>query len=69
MRVKEIAAPALDVWENEPSPSDHPLLGFDNVLVSPHVAGSTRESRHNNHDDGGGAIAGRAGWEAAAATA
>jgi len=44
---KQIAGAGLDVWEEEPPPADHPLLGFDNVLVSPHTAGITRQSRHN----------------------
>ncbi|MBO0753898.1 MAG: 3-phosphoglycerate dehydrogenase, partial [Bradyrhizobiaceae bacterium] len=37
----------LDVWSTEPPPCDHPLLKFDNVLVSPHTAGVTRETRRN----------------------
>ena len=44
---KQITGAGLDVWEDEPPPSDHPLLRFDNVLVSPHTAGITRQSRHN----------------------
>ena len=47
LREKRIAGAGLDVWEDEPPPSDHPLLKFDNVLVSPHIAGVTRQSRHN----------------------
>ena len=43
----QIAGAGLDVWEDEPPPSDHPLLRFDNVVVSPHTAGITRQSRHN----------------------
>ena len=35
------------MWEDEPPPHDHPLLKFDNVLVSPHTAGATEESREN----------------------
>ena len=42
-----IAGAGLDVWEEEPPPTDHPLMQFDNVLVSPHTAGITRQSRHN----------------------
>jgi D-3-phosphoglycerate dehydrogenase / 2-oxoglutarate reductase len=44
---KRIAGAGLDVWEEEPPPHDHPLLKFDNVLVSPHTAGATEESREN----------------------
>lgn len=47
LTAKTIAGAGLDVWEEEPPPSDHPLLQFDNVLVSPHTAGITRQSRHN----------------------
>jgi len=43
----QIAGAGLDVWEDEPPPSDHPLLQFDNIVVSPHTAGITRQSRHN----------------------
>jgi D-3-phosphoglycerate dehydrogenase / 2-oxoglutarate reductase len=44
---KQIAGAGLDVWEDEPPAADHPLMAFDNVLVSPHTAGITRQSRHN----------------------
>ena len=44
---KQLAGAGLDVWEDEPPPADHPLLRFDNVVVSPHSAGVTRQSRHN----------------------
>jgi D-3-phosphoglycerate dehydrogenase len=47
LTAKQIAGAGLDVWEDEPPPSDHPLLKFDNVVVSPHTAGITRQSRHN----------------------
>jgi len=30
---------ALDVFEQEPLPADHPLWGFDNVHISAHMAG------------------------------
>ena len=35
------------MWAKEPPPTSHPLLQFDNVLVSPHMAGVTREARAN----------------------
>ncbi len=44
---KQIAGAGLDVWEDEPPPHDHRLMAFDNVLVSPHTAGATFESRDN----------------------
>lgn len=47
LRNQQIAGAGLDVWEEEPPAADHPLLAFDNVLVSPHTAGITRQSRHN----------------------
>jgi D-3-phosphoglycerate dehydrogenase / 2-oxoglutarate reductase len=47
LRAKKIAGAGLDVWEKEPPPLDHPLLQFDNVMVSPHTAGVTHEARVN----------------------
>ncbi len=47
LTARQIAGAGLDVWEDEPPPADHPLLRFDNVVVSPHTAGITRQSRHN----------------------
>ena len=44
---KKIAGAGLDVWSKEPPPPDHPLLRFDNVIVSPHTAGVTVETRAN----------------------
>lgn len=44
---KQIAGAGLDVWEEEPPPHDHKLMAFDNVLLSPHTAGATHESRQN----------------------
>jgi phosphoglycerate dehydrogenase-like enzyme len=35
----EIAGAALDVYEQEPLPADHPLWTMPNVLLTPHVAG------------------------------
>jgi D-3-phosphoglycerate dehydrogenase len=35
----------LDVWQVEPPPADHPLLGLDKVLATHHTAGVTVDSR------------------------
>ena len=39
-----IGGAALDVFSTQPLPPDHPYLGFDNVIVTPHMAGITEES-------------------------
>ena len=44
LRSGRIAAAGLDVFETEPTPRENPLLGLDNVVVSPHVAWLTRET-------------------------
>lgn len=40
----DIAGAALDVFAREPLPGDDPLLGVDNLITSPHVAGVTLEA-------------------------
>ena len=39
-----IAAAGLDVLEEEPTPVDNPLLGMDNVVVTPHFASFAQEA-------------------------
>jgi phosphoglycerate dehydrogenase-like enzyme len=40
---RRIAGAALDVFEHEPLPADHPLIGLDNVILTPHWSASTRD--------------------------
>ena len=41
LRERRIAAAVLDVFEREPLPEDSPLWDLENVLITPHVSGST----------------------------
>jgi len=43
LRAGTIAGAAIDVYEKEPPQQDHPLMGMDNVLLTPHNASQTRE--------------------------
>ncbi|MBB6023750.1 phosphoglycerate dehydrogenase-like enzyme [Paenibacillus sp. JGP012] len=43
LRSGKLAFAALDVFEEEPLPADHPLWTMDNVLITPHIAGSTEQ--------------------------
>jgi phosphoglycerate dehydrogenase-like enzyme len=38
---------ALDVFESEPPPADHPLRSQEDVLLSPHTAGATGQAQLN----------------------
>jgi D-3-phosphoglycerate dehydrogenase len=43
-----IAAAAFDHFENEFLPSDHPLASMSNVVLTPHIGGSTIETIENH---------------------
>ena len=44
LRERWIAGAALDVFEEEPLPADNPLIGLDNVILTPHWLPATRQA-------------------------
>ncbi|MCF6123852.1 hydroxyacid dehydrogenase [Mesorhizobium sp. M7A.F.Ca.CA.001.07.2.1] len=44
LQKRRIGGAALDVFATQPLPSNHPYFGFDNVIITPHLAGITEES-------------------------
>ena len=47
IRDKRLTGAAIDVFHPEPPPADFPLLGFDNVLLTPHLAARTYTAIEN----------------------
>ena len=47
IRAKKIAGAAIDVFDPEPPEANYPLLGFDNVLLTPHMAARTHTAVEN----------------------
>ncbi|NND48953.1 MAG: hydroxyacid dehydrogenase [Rhizobiales bacterium] len=43
----QLAGAGVDVWWEEPTPIDHPLLQMENVIATPHSAGVTHEAMEN----------------------
>ncbi len=53
LREGRIGGAALDVFATQPLPPDHPFFGFDNVILTPHMAGHHR-GQHDAHGHGRG---------------
>jgi phosphoglycerate dehydrogenase-like enzyme len=47
LRANRIAGAGIDVFAPEPPPPDFPLLGFENVILTPHVAARTATAMEN----------------------
>jgi len=50
LRMGRIAGAALDVYEQEPLPADHPFTLMGNVILLPHVGSATEEARTMMHE-------------------
>ena len=44
VRSKKLSAAATDVFSKEPPLKDNPLFGIENIILTPHLAGSTLEA-------------------------
>jgi D-3-phosphoglycerate dehydrogenase len=47
LTANRLGGAALDVFEQEPLPADHPLRALDNVVLTPHLGASTAEAQQN----------------------
>jgi phosphoglycerate dehydrogenase-like enzyme len=47
LRKGSLAGAAIDVFEKEPPPADHPLLGLESVVCTPHLGAATTEAQVN----------------------
>ncbi|HJO61106.1 MAG TPA: NAD(P)-dependent oxidoreductase [SAR202 cluster bacterium] len=44
MKTNEFAGAGLDVFDIEPTPTDNPLFQMENVMVTPHSAGTSNRA-------------------------
>ena len=57
LQARSIAGAALDVFEIEPLPADHPFRRLDNVLATPHIGYVTEELYRTFYGDAAASIA------------
>jgi len=48
LKDKRIAGAALDVFDMEPPGKDYPLVGLENVTITPHMAGGSNDAFLNS---------------------
>lgn len=51
LRAKRIAGAALDVFDTEPLPPDHPFRSLDNVVATPHIGFVTQQTYETFYRD------------------
>lgn len=45
IKSKKVAAAAFDVFVQEPLPKDHPFIGIEEIVLTPHLGASTNEAQ------------------------
>lgn len=45
LRAKKLGGAGIDVFSHEPISPDNPLLALDDAILTPHIAGATKEAR------------------------
>ncbi|HNS62807.1 MAG TPA: D-glycerate dehydrogenase [Anaerolineaceae bacterium] len=45
LKFRQIAGAAIDVFETEPIPAHHPILELDNLIITPHIASASKQTR------------------------
>lgn len=48
LKEHRIFGAAIDVFDNEPIPEDDEILKLDNITITPHIAGSTKDAFSNS---------------------
>lgn len=49
LKENRIMGAGLDVFADEPLSPDNPLIGLDNIILTPHVSGQTRDALWNTY--------------------